>query len=272
MRTRCSFAIAFVSLSVLVSCRGTGQVVPAQAVASLALIDTLRLATPAAGICRDGDGVVVFEGTGDRLVRLSAGLAPEETIPVSERLTPAKGVQSDRFYYYVWDDKTIYRMSKEKLVLLPWLGNVRVAGMASYAPGEMLVSDAERGVVWYKTVFGESRRFMDAADLSRPGALAALPDGEFCAITGRGRLAFFNRSAIVVRTMPLPEADNLVAADESGKLYLLERGRPVLRVIRNGRTSSYELAGTTSPSGMTLLEDRLVILDTDTRLVTYALP
>jgi len=272
MRTCCSFAIALASLILLVSCRGTGQVVPARVVASLALIDTLRLATPAAGIGRDGDGVTVLESTGDRLVRLSAGLAPEETIPVSERLTPARGVQSDRFYYYVWDDKTVYRMSKEKLVLLPWLGNVRVAGMARYAPGEMLVSDAERGVVWYKTLFGESRKFMGAADVSWPGALAALPDGEFCAITGNGRLAFFNRSAIVVRTMPLPGAANLVAADESGRLYLLERGRPALRVIKDGKTSTYELAGTTSPSGMTLLKDRLVILDTDTRLVTYALP
>ena len=254
------------------SCSSTAVNRSASPGTSLSPVDTLRLATPAAGICRDGDALLVLESAGERVLEFSNQLVPGETLPLTKRVAPARGIDADRFYVYVYDDQTMFRMSKEKLELSAWLGNLRVSGMASYAPGEMLVSDAERGFILYKTVFGESRRFLDAADVSRPGALATLPDGQFCAVSGSNRLVFFNRSAVVLRSAPLPGGCDLLAADDRGGLYLVRRGVPVLWVIRNTRASSYELTGAGSPSGLALTQDRIAILDADTRLLTYALP
>ena len=148
----------------------------------LAVSASLELAGPAVDLCRDGEDLLVLEASGTRVLRLGFDLAIEDTVVLSERLEWPRGIAADRYYIYVHEDEILYRLLKDELELTAWLNNVRVAGLASYAPGEMLVSDEDRGMVWYKTLFGESRRFLDVSDIGRPGALTRLPEDEFAAL------------------------------------------------------------------------------------------
>jgi hypothetical protein len=238
----------------------------------LELVDSLTLAAPAAGICRDGDRVVVLDAGGDRLLRMSVRLVPQETIPLSRRLVGPRGVKADRFYYYVWDADVVWRMAKEKLVLNSWLGNVRVAGMAGFSPGEMLVSDANRQVVWLKTVFGESRSFLTESELRQPGPVAPLPEGRFCIISGSGQLAYVNRSGVVTGSIRIPEGTDVVESDERGSVYLMESGVPVLWVLVQGTLTAFALPACSSPTGLAVLSSVVVVLDAGTRVLAYARP
>ncbi len=235
-------------------------------------VDSLGLATPAAGLCRDGDRVVVLDAGGDRLILLSTRLVPQETVPLSRRLVGVRGVKADRFYYYVWDSGVVWRMSKEKLVLSSWLSNVDVAGMTCFSPGEMLISDRTRKVVWHKTVFGESRRFLAPSELASPGALASMPEGGFGVISGPGRLSYFNRTGVLTGTDRIPEGIDLVESDERGVVYLMETGVPAVWVLRQGLITGLKLTGCFSPSGFTILDSTLVVLDAGTRVLSYVLP
>jgi len=258
--------------TVVVGCRGTVRLSASRPELTLVPVDSLALATPAAGLCRDGDRVAVLDAGGDRLVLLSSRLVPRETIPLSRRLVGVRGVRADRFYYYVWDSGVVWRMSKEKLVLGSWLGNVQVAGMTGFSPGEMLVSDRTRNVIWYKTVFGESRRFLSESELAGPGALASLPEGRFCAVSGNGRLVYFNRTGVLTGTDRIPEGLDLVESDERGAVYLMEAGVPAFWVLSQGQTTGFKLTGCSSPSGFTILDSTMVVLDAGTRVLSYVLP
>ncbi|MFO7676651.1 MAG: hypothetical protein R6X12_10095 [bacterium] len=241
--------------------------------AELAPARSLTLGAPAVALCADEGRLLVLEASGNRVLRLDSTLAPADTVPLTERLVGPAGIAADRFYVYVHDDRTLYRLPKRDPVLAGWLQGVRVAGLAVFAPGEMLVSDAERATVWLKTLFGESRRFLDALELPRPGALAVLPDGMFAALSGGSLLVRFNRAGIVSSRQPLADTVNLMAADGSGRLVLARAGRPELTVIEpDGRSRRFRLAGEPAPSGLAVLPGRAVVLDRDARVISYPLP
>ena len=257
---------------VFFGCRGTGQVRIARPEQRLEVIDSLRLAVSAVDICGEGDRLVVLESSGIRLLRFDIGMARCETIPLTRRLAAPHGLASDRFYFYVYDDHVLYRMLKDELELKSWLVNVRVAGLVNYSPGEMLVSDGERGVVWYKTIFGESRKFLDISSVSGPGPLVALPAGMFCVLTSSGRLVYFNRAGIVVRTVQLKEKYDLIATDGSGGLYLAKRGQTRLLIMKQEQLIEASFGQDVSLMAMAVLRSRIAILDKGNRIIIYRLP
>ena len=231
---------------------------------------TVELASSAAAVCPDGEPLLVLENSGIRVVRYTLSLAVVDTIPLTARVTAPAGIAADRFYIYIYDDHTLYRMSREKLNLLPWLGDVRVAGLAGFEPGIMLVSDADRGAVWYKGLFGESHMFISSAEIARPGAMVALPDGDFAVLSTASRLLyFFNRSGVVTRSVTLPAACDLLAANRQGTLCLGLRGKPQVWVWRVGKMTGYSLPDATSPVSIAMVGDRLALLDAGTRLSVF---
>jgi len=257
-------------LSLVAGCVGAGRVEPTAPAVPLQPEATVELGSPAAGICADGESLLVLENSGIRIVRYSSALAIVDTIPLIDRVTAPAGILSDRFYIYIYDDHTLYRMSRDKLSLVPWLGDVRVAGLAGFEPGIMLVSDADRGAIWYKGLFGESRVFIGSAEIARPGAMVALPDGNFAVLSAASRLLyFFNRSGVVTRSVTLPAACDLLAANEQGTLGLGLSGKPQVWVWKAGKVTGYGLPGATSPLSVAMVGDRLFVLDAGTRLSVY---
>ena len=150
------------------SCAGTVRIEPDGNFPLLEPTAAVGLGSSAAAICSDGDLLLVLENSGTRIIRFSTALTVSDTIPLSERVTAPAGVSADRFHYYVFDDHRLYRMSKDNASLEVWLNNVRVAGLASFEPGRMLVSDDERNSIWFKGFFGESRLFISSAEVARP--------------------------------------------------------------------------------------------------------
>ena len=276
------------ALCFVAGCVGAGRVAPASSFAQLEPEEAVELGSSAVGVCRDGDGFLVLENSGTRIVRYgfrdsALGTVPMQgqppfaltvldTLPLTERMTAAAGIAADRFYVYVFDDRALYRMSKEKLSLEPWLGNVRVVGLASFEPGIMLVSEEGRGSIWYKGLFGESRRFISGAEVARPGAMAALGSGAFVVLSGTERLVYFNRSGVVQRMVSIPAGCDLLAYDDKGVLCIGQRGRPQVWVLRDGHLTGLRLPDSVSPLSLAVVGGRLVVLDAGTRLGVYRLP
>jgi len=265
------------ALCLVAGCAGAVRDVPVSSLALLESEASVGLGSPAVGICRDGDGLLVLENSGTRIIRLAIddwrlASAPQETLPLSERLTAPAGVAADRFYFYLYDDHVLYRMSKEKLDLQAWLGNVRVAGLASFESGIMLVSDGDRGAIWYKGLFGESRQFITGAEVARPGAMVALPDGGFAVVSAASKLVYFNRSGVVLRTVPLPDGSDLLAGDETGELCIGQRGKALVWVLKDNRLTGFRLPDSVSPLSFVVVGGRLVVLDAGMRLGVYRLP
>jgi hypothetical protein len=266
LRIAASVGLSLVSAG----CVGAGRVEPASAYARLEAEATVELGSSAAATCQDGETLLVLENSGTRVIRYTMALSVLDTIPLTERVTAPLGIAADRFYLYVYDDHTLYRMSKDKLALQPWLGDVRVAGLASFEPGIMLVSDADRNVIWYKGLFGESRLFLSSAQAARPGAMVALPDGNFAVLRTASRLLlFFNRSGVVTRSVSLPAACDLLAANEQGVIALGVRGKPQVWVLAAGRMTGYSLRDPISPLSLALVGGNLAVLDAGTRLRTF---
>lgn len=271
-----------VALCLCAGCVGAGRVEPASPAIPLEPERTIELASSAAGICGDADGMLVLESSGTRILRydfgwqvsgLASGYGPvtalraRDTLPLTERVTAPSGIAADRFYIYIYDDHTLYRMSREKLSLQPWLGNVRVVGLAGFEPGIMLVSDADRNSIWYKGLFGESRRFISSAEIARPGAMVALKDGNFAVASAASKLLYyFNRSGVVTRTASLPAACDLLVANGQGTLYLGVRGKPQVWVLSSGKMTGYSLSGSVSPLSLAIVGGRLAVLDAGTKL------
>jgi hypothetical protein len=259
-----------VTLYLSAGCVGAGRVEPASSFALLEPEATAELGSAAAAICQDGEALLVLENSGTRVVRYTMALSILDTIPLTERVTALAGIAADRFYIYVYDDHTLYRMSKEKLNLQPWLGDVRVAGLAGFEPGIMLVSDADRNAIWYKGLFGESRLFMSSAEVARPGAMVALRDGSFAVAGPASRLLFFfNRSGVVTRSVSLPAACDLLVANEQGTLCMGVRGKPQVWVLKAGKMTGYGLPDSVSLLSIAMVRDRIVVLDAGARLDAF---
>lgn len=233
---------------------------------------SINLVTPAVGICRDGDGLLVLDNSGTRVLKLDHSLQALDTLPLVERVAAPAGIAADEFYVYVYNNNALYRMSKEKLVLQSWLGNVRVAGLAGYDVGVMLVSDASRGSVWYKGLFGESRRFIGQSEIARPGALAALPGGGFAVLDGQAQLAFFNRTGVISRRIAITAGADLLAADRNGALWLGVRGKPALWRLTASGLAGFALPDSTSPVALAAFPDAIAVLDAGSRITVFAIP
>jgi hypothetical protein len=254
-------------LWLMAGCVGASRIEPASALAPLEPEATAVLGSSASGICQDGETLMVLENSGTRVIRYTMALSILDTIPLTERVTAPAGIAADRFYIYIYDDHTLYRMSKEKLNLQPWLGNVRVVGLAGFEPGIMLVSDADRNSIWYKGLFGESRRFISSAEIPRPGAMVALRDGNFAVASAASRLLYyFNRSGVVTRTVSLPAACDLLAGNGQGTLCLGARGKPQVWVLASGKMTGYSLPDSVSPLSLAIVGGRLAVLDAGTKL------
>lgn len=229
-------------------------------------VAAVRFSNSLAAICADQHRLVVLDASGSSILLLDSLLVPEDTIVLEERIPEPRGVGADRFYYYVYDEQVLYRMQKHELKLTPWLSRIRVSGLVSFAPGEVLVSDGERKAIWYKGLFGESRRFLDATSVSRPGPLVSLLDNRFCVLDARSKLVYFNRVGVITdRTRLIGEYDLL--SSDGQDIYLAELGSNSVTVFAGGRLRRYELAGTTGVRSMAVVTGRLVILDADLRSV-----
>ncbi len=229
-------------------------------------VTVVKLVNPVAAICADQNRLVVLEASGGRILLLDSLLFFRESIILEERLPEPRGVGADRFYYYVYDEQVLYRMQKHELKLTPWLSRIRVSGLASFAPGELLVSDGERKAIWYKGLFGESRRFLDATSVSRPGPLVSLVDHRFCVLDAGSRLVYFNRVGVITDKTPLTGEYDLLSSDGQN-IYLAGFGTNSVTVFAAGRLRRYELEGATGVRDMAVVAGRLVILDADLRSV-----
>jgi hypothetical protein len=256
----------------VLACAAPVRIAPGSRALVLAPVDSLRPAVPAAGICVDGEYLVLLEQSGTRLLRFGPDLVPFDTVPLSERLAAPEGVAADRFYYYVYDGKALYRIAKDKLVLQSWLGNVRVAGLAGYSAGEMLVSDADRGVVWYKTLFGDSRTFLDRSTIKEPGNLVALPDGEFCVLSAGQELVWFNRAGIVTRRQRLAQRYGCMTAGGAGRLVLGVKDQAGALVVDGTSQTTYEFGRCFGIASLAVLQDRVFVLDRAGMVEAYRMP
>jgi hypothetical protein len=266
------------ALCLVAGCVGAGRVVPASSFPQLEQAGTVELGSSAAAICQDGEALLALENSGTRVVRYgfrdsASALSILDTMPLTERVTAPAGIAADRFYIYIYDDHTLYRLSKEKLNLQAWLGDIRVAGLAGFEPGIMLVSDVDHGAIWYKGLFGESRLFISASEIARPGAMVALKDGTFAAVSTASKLLyFFNRSGVVTRSLSLPAACNLLAVNEQGLLCMGVRGEPQVWVLKAGRMTGHSLPDSVSPLSLAVVGTSLAVLDAGTRISVYRLP
>ena len=274
------------ALFLFAGCVGAGRVVPVSSLPQLEPVVSVELGSSAVGVCADGDGLLVLENSGTRIVRCGfqdsvLGTVPMrgqsplaltvlDTLPLSERVTAPAGIYADRFYVYIYDDHNLYRMAKDKLILQAWLGDVRVAGLASFEPGIMLVSDVDHGAIWYKGLFGESRLFISASEIARPGAMVALKDGTFAAVSTASRLLyFFNRSGVITRSISLPVACDLLAVNDKGVLCLGQRGQPLVWVLKASRLTCFRLPDSASPLSFAVVGSSFAVLDAGTKLSVY---
>jgi len=232
----------------------------------------VELFSEAVDICADGRRVLVLEGSGTRVLAFDSEFSVVETIPLTTLLVTPRGIYADRYYIYVYDDRTLYRLTKDKLVMSAWLNNVRVEGLATFAPGEMLVSDGERQVVWFKTLFGESRIFLDRSDLIKPKAMAVFPNGIFGVLNDGNRLLKVNRAGIVVKSLPVPNGVNLLAVDNKGNPMVMRRGERMVWSVGEKVTAGYELNRAANPLALTVILNRLAVLDGGRRILVYSLP
>ncbi|MEO0019965.1 MAG: hypothetical protein ABIK47_04930 [candidate division WOR-3 bacterium] len=266
------FAILLSILLLGIGCRGTGKIMPVKVEGFLESSGGIELNGEVVDICADGSKVLMLDGSGARVLGYDSGFAIVETIPLSIRLVGPRGIYADRYYIYVYDDKTLYRLAKDKLLMSAWLNNVRVEGLAGFSPGEVLVSDGERQMVWLKSLFGESRAFLDRTEIKSPKAMAVFPEGIFGILAERNRLVKVNRAGIITESLTLPMEVNLLAADSKGRAMVMRRGEPVLFVIADKTIQGYELQGTLNPQALAVIGNRLVILDGARRILFYLLP
>lgn len=221
-------------------------------------------------MCWDGLRLYLLEASGARVLVLSDALVPDDTVPLGGRSMTTRGMAVDRYYLYLWDDNALYRTQKDQQSLSPWVNNVRVAGLVTYGLGEVLISDADRGAIWLKMFFGDSRAFFPPGGISHPTALAELPQGRFAVLSRADRVIVFNRAGIVVATYHLSQVCDLMCADPVGTLYLGRKGGSVLTVLDGRSERRFDLDGV---KGMTALvafsPGRLAVLDNASRLVAY---
>ncbi len=259
----------------ITGCRATGRVATGK-------IDFLELELTGdwvaneeiTAICGDGGRTLLLSSSGTRILALDWERRRVDTIPLTTRVTPPLGIAADRDYIYVYNDRELYRLAKNKWTMEVWLNNIRVTGLVVYAPGEMLVSDKERQVVWLKRFFGESRVFLDRGDnIIQPGAIAAFPDGTFGILVGSAYLFKVNRAGIVLDRIKIPIGINLLVAGRQGQTLLMRRGEPVIWSLQDSNIKGYKLSSDVrNPTGLAVVENRIAVLDNGIRVAFYAIP
>lgn len=232
----------------------------------------LRLLSPVACLAPSGTDLLAAEESGERILVFNRVLQPRETLALTRRLVVPRGLAADRYYVYVYDDNTLYRYSRSRQELEIWLTNLRVAGMAGYAPAEVLVSDARRGIVWRKGFFGESRMFLDATDIARPTSLAELEEGMFAILGAAGQVIVVNRAGIAERRLAVGREFDRMTSDRRGRLIFYRADSRLVLVTGAGRQEWFELDGVTRITDMAVWADGLVVLDGPSRFVAYDLP
>lgn len=260
-----------VTLFVL-GCRGSGKVVSATVVDELSLLKNVELNSEMVDIAADGNRLLLLEASGTRVLVLDSGLTVVETIPLANRLILPRGMSVDRYYIYLYDDNTLYRLAKDKLTMSAWLNNVRVGGLAVYSPGEMLVSEQKEQLVLLKTLFGESRIFLDRGEVVQPGKLVVFPDGFWGVLSASGWLIKINRAGIEVNKWRVPVGADLLAGDKYGRALIAGRTQSNIWVVDDKRIDCYGLKGVTNPVAIAVTGDFLCVLDSGRRVLVYLLP
>jgi len=234
-------------------------------------IRTIFLSTEIQDFCRDGNNFLLLEQSGARIIAYDSEFTVAETIPISISILSPRGIYADRFYIYLYDEQTIYRLSRDSRLIQPLVHNVRVSGVIQYAPGELLVSDKERKQVWLKTLFGESRGFLDRSDVKNPGALTLFSDGSYGLIANGERLVKFNRAGIITGDWKLSQSVDLLTSDFKDRVLLMRRGKSKLWVL-SASLAEYSLHDVSNPVQIQCLGNRIFVLDNYRRIVVYPLP
>jgi len=222
--------------------------------------------------CIDGTRLLFLENSGARIIAWDTSFENAETIPISTRILPARGIYADRYYIYVYDQRTLFRIPKDNFLLSAWLNNVRVVGITAYAPAELLISDGERQRIWLKTMFGESRVFLDNSEVVRPGALTVFSDGVYGVISDGQRLLNVNRAGIVLRSITMPQPVDLLASDEKGRAFLMRKGQAILWLVSEHSLSGFVLNGVNNPIALHCYKRHIYILDNGRRILIYPVP
>ncbi|MEO0026231.1 MAG: hypothetical protein ABIK54_05695 [candidate division WOR-3 bacterium] len=241
----------------------------AQRVETIRPIKTIFLSTEVQDFCRDGNNFLLLEQSGARIRAYDSEFTVAETIPVS--ILSPKGIYADRFYIYLYNEQTIYRLSKDSRLIQPLVNNVRVSGLIQYAPGELLISDKERKQVWLKTLFGESRVFLDRSDVKNPGALTLFSDGSYGLIANGERLLRINRAGIITGDWRIPQSVDLLTSDFKDRALLMRRGKSMLLVL-SGSLVEYSLHDVSNPVQIQCLGNWIFVLDNYRQIVVYPLP
>ncbi len=263
-------AVLFAGL-IFVACRHAVSPAGETPVRLVVPAEVLTLATPAAAVASDIGRVAVIELDGSRIVAFDAAFRPVDTLILSPKLAGVRGLLADRFYYYIADDSRVWRLGRADGRLETWLTNVQVVGMAGYAPGEILLADAQRRSIWHKAMFMQSRRLVDPSGIRDPGAIAALIDGSFVVLSGGDAVVRIDRSGVTVAQSARPAGTDLVGADAAGRIYLMRRGGPALWRLDDAGIAQYELVQAGSPDGFAVTDSGLVVLDRSSRLILYRL-
>jgi len=269
---RGSLIFVMLLFSAFIGCSGRGRVLPAKPEYEIVPLKIVPLDNEVVDFCADDTRLLLLDISGTRVLAVDTGFSTVETIPISIRVTSPRGIYADRYYIYVYNDRALFRMAKDKLILSALLNNVRIAGLAVYAPGELLVSDEERQTVWLKTIFGESRNFLDRSDLARPRDLTVFPGGIFGVISGEGRLWQFNRAGIFISSLPIPPNMDLLGCDREGRAYTMQRGETVIWLVEDKKTMGYELKGVVSPMRFVFIGEKMFVLDSGRRIAVYSVP
>lgn len=260
-------------LVTVLGCRGTGRILPFNKLeAVLEPISVKSIGSEAVAICADGSRLLLLSSSGTRVISIDTGFNRMETIPLNTRLVPPRGLGADRYYIYLYDERILYRLTKEKLIMQEILGNVRVAGLANYAPGEVLVSDRERQLVVLKTLFGESRIFLGRTDVPFPGVMANFPNGVFGILSNQDRLVKVNRAGIVVGVTQIPSGVDILCCDNRGRAVVMKTGEPRVWLSGENNFKRYDLSAADSPLGCAVAGERIFVLDGGHRLISYRLP
>jgi hypothetical protein len=102
--------------------------------------------------------------------------------------------------------------------------------------------------------------------------MVGLTDGSFAVLSAASKLAFFNRSGVVQRWVPLPPGCDLLAGDETGALCIGQRGKPLVWVLKDNLMTGFRLSDSVSPLSLAVVGSSLVVLDAGTRIRVYRMP
>lgn len=233
---------------------------------------TVPIGTEVVDFCLDGPRLLFLDRSGERIIAFDTAFTISETLPISGKIILARGIYADRYYIYVYDEQTLFRIAKTDFSLSPWLNNVRVSGIVTYPPAGLLISDDDRQCVWLKSIFGESRVFFDRSEVSKPGALTVFPDGVYGVISNGTQLLKFNRAGIILRSIIVPQNVDLLTNDKNGRAFLMRKGDNIIWLVSENNLSGYILRGVMNPVALECHNGRILVIDGGKRIVVYPVP